>query len=239
MTGFEGSQRGRAAKAIVVLAVALAAAGLVDARLARDAAAAPRWLVADGSVVTSFGSSGYMFALSALAAAAALAIRRGGPTRWRGVSLQLVAERALFFFAAIAVSGIAAQIVKHLVGRSRPRLIAVDGAFHFDPVSLGAQLASFPSGHTTSAFAAAVALGMMALRWRALLLSAAALIGVSRVLVGAHYPSDVVAGAALGSLVTLGLAGGFARRGIAFTMSRGRPVLEPLRRAPARQDARA
>ena len=133
----------------------------------------------------------------------------------------------------IAVSGIVAQVIKHVIGRARPVLLAADGPYHFEFFSIRNALASFPSGHTTSAFAAAVALGYMRPAWRWWLLAAAVTIGLSRVLVGAHYPSDVVGGAALGSAVAVALARSFALRGIAFTARRGRTVMKALRRTAA------
>lgn len=221
--------RGRTATTLAVFALVLGAAALSDARLATAAARAPHALVAAGLVVTALGTSGYMFAASASIALAAIASLRRGHKSWRGVSLRLTAERALYVFAAIAVSGILAQVFKHVVGRARPRLFAVDGAFRFQGPSLQSVLTSFPSGHTTSAFAAAVALGYMKPEWRGWLLLGAVLIGLSRILVGAHYPSDVVGGAALGGLVSVWLSRSFARRGIAFTSRAGRTVVEPLR----------
>lgn len=218
----------RRGAAVAAFAAALAVAASLDADLARDAAQAPRALVAFGLVVTEFGRSEYMFGISALVGLAAVAALRRGHTKWRGSSLRLVAERALYVFATVALSGIADQVLKHLVGRARPRLLRLDGPFHFEPLSIADVLASFPSGHTTSAFAAAVALGLIRPAWRGRLLAAACLIGASRVLVGAHYPSDVVGGAALGTAVSLALARSFARRGLAFAVVGGRAVIEPL-----------
>ena len=218
------TDRGRSVAAALLLSLALVAAGFCDQVVAATARQAPRSLVAVGQVVTGFGTSGYMFAFSALTfGVAALALRRGHD-RWHGISLRIVAERSAFFFAAIALSGVAAQVLKHLFGRARPVLAASDGAFSFHPFSIAASLASFPSGHTTSAFAAAVALGLLSRRLRWWLLGCAALIGASRVLVGAHYPSDVLGGAALGRFAALRVARSFARRGLAFAMDTGRLV---------------
>lgn len=215
------------------LVAALCAAASSDARVALAAASAPPGLRALGAFVTRFGASGYMFTCSGLVVACALIALQRGVRRVRGASLRLVAERAGFFFAVIAASGIAAQAIKHLVGRARPHLLAGDGAFHFHALTLGSAEASFPSGHAASAFAAAVALGYMAPRWRMALLGAALLVGLSRVIVGAHYPSDVLAGAALGSAVAAWLARDFARRGLAFGDRRGRAVPEPPREPAA------
>jgi undecaprenyl-diphosphatase len=59
---------------------------------------------------------------------------------------------------------------------------------------------SFPSGHTALAFFTMVYAGMVCRPWRPWGLILAALVGLSRVYVGAHFPFDCVAGAALGSL---------------------------------------
>ena len=70
---------------------------------------------------------------------------------------------------------------------------------------------SFPSGHASSAFAAAAVLAVFAPRWLgALFLAVAALVGISRIELGVHYVSDVAAGAALGAVI--GLAIGLALR---------------------------
>lgn len=217
---------------VAIFILVLGAAALSDPDLAGEAAQAPRWLVSLGLFVTGFGTSGYMFAYSALIALVAVVALGRGCRRWHGESLRLVAERASYFFATIAISGLLAQIVKHLVGRARPPLLSVDGAYHFQGLVMKDALASFPSGHTTSAFAAAVALGYMRPDWRRWLFGGAILIGLSRVLVGAHFPSDVVAGAALGSVVSTALARSFARRGLAFTTKAGRTEILPLRPAP-------
>ncbi|MBI2755237.1 MAG: phosphatase PAP2 family protein [Chloroflexi bacterium] len=68
---------------------------------------------------------------------------------------------------------------------------------------------SFPSGHTASSFASAFVLTLAWPRLGPLFFGLASTVGVSRVYVGAHYPGDVLSGAALG----MGLAG-LIRRGV-------------------------
>jgi undecaprenyl-diphosphatase len=65
---------------------------------------------------------------------------------------------------------------------------------------------SFPSGHTAGSFAAAVALASFYPRDAPLVLAIASAVGVSRVYLGHHFPSDVVAGAGLGTAIGLGVA---------------------------------
>lgn len=58
---------------------------------------------------------------------------------------------------------------------------------------------SFPSGHTSAALAAATACwGTLPSKWRGIILALAVLMGLSRLYVGVHYPSDVLAGALVG-----------------------------------------
>jgi undecaprenyl-diphosphatase len=62
---------------------------------------------------------------------------------------------------------------------------------------------SMPSGHATLAFAAGTALALLHGRYAALFLGAAALVALSRIYVGAHFPLDVVVGAAVGAGVAI------------------------------------
>ena len=64
---------------------------------------------------------------------------------------------------------------------------------------------SFPSAHAATSFAGAVRIGALVPHWRGPLLAAAALMAFTRPYLGVHYPSDIVAGAAVGTLIGLAL----------------------------------
>jgi len=121
------------------------------------------------------------------------------------------ARQARWLWAAVAgllggtTAGLGAVIFKGLLGRPRPYLHAVD---EFTWFARNASYQSFPSGHTTHCFGVAVAVLVLAPRWGAGFVVAAALVAWSRMYLGSHYLSDVLAGAGLGTLVgaALGLA---------------------------------
>lgn len=94
--------------------------------------------------------------------------------------------------------------IKPLVSRARPWVV-MEG---FQVLVKSGDPNSFPSGHTCAAFAFALAVCMAAEeRWmKVAAVAAAVLMGASRLYVGVHFPSDVLAGAAVGSLCGL-LAG--------------------------------
>ena len=101
--------------------------------------------------------------------------------------------------AAVIGSGIIVQILKHLVGRARPRMTLPPWE-HIGP-SFDSDLHSFPSGHTTTSFALAAVLASRFPRQAWIFYLIAGLVGVGRVVGGSHYPSDVLAGAILGLVV--------------------------------------
>ncbi|HEX5094542.1 MAG TPA: phosphatase PAP2 family protein [Acidimicrobiia bacterium] len=103
---------------------------------------------------------------------------------------------------AVVVAGLAgwflAKQVKHLVERGRPlRYIPDVNVREGAGTGLG-----FVSGHTTIAFAMATVLAPVLPRWgRVVAFALATLVGVARVVYGAHLPLDVVGGACLGIVI--------------------------------------
>ena len=112
----------------------------------------------------------------------------------------LRANQSLFLFASVAVSGIIVDIVKIIAGRYRPSELFEKGLYGFDFFHLDRALTSFPSGHTTTAFALAAAIGYLWPRYSAFAWLFALCVGISRIAITAHYPSDVIGGALTGVL---------------------------------------
>jgi undecaprenyl-diphosphatase len=129
-----------------------------------------------------------------------------------------------------------AQVVARLVDRPRP-FVAHPAAVHL--FARHAADAGFPSDHTTAAFAIGAALVLRHRVWGTVVLVAAALLAVGRVGMGVHYPSDVLAGAVLGTLTALTLHLPPLRRAIdRLADFCGRPVDAVLQGIMQRQERR-
>ena len=126
----------------------------------------------------------------------------------------LLPTAALASLLAVLLGSVTSGALKELVDRVRPpfaglELVAASSAPHTP---------SFPSGHATTVFAAAAAVGVFHPRIRLPLFALAALVGLSRVYLGVHYAFDVLAGAALGVALGLGVAWSL-RRALALRRS--------------------
>jgi lipid A 4'-phosphatase len=116
-----------------------------------------------------------------------------------------------FLFASIAVAGLTADILKIGLGRMRPKLFFVRDLYGFTGLAWRPDHWSFPSGHTATIVALASALWWLWPRHLLFYVSAAAIVAASRIVVGAHYPSDVIAGAFVAVSATRLVVWGFAR----------------------------
>lgn len=174
-----------------MLTTLLAELGRVDGRLSEEVTDLRWWPLTDAMVLlSSWWVKGPAFVLAALAVDL-LARRRPLAIPWA----------ALLTLASVLAGSAASSAAKLAFERPRPPLgdagIAAVGTL---PSSW-----SFPSGHATTAFAAAVALGLLCPRLRLPALVLAAAVALSRVYLGVHYAADVVAGAALGAVIGVAL----------------------------------
>lgn len=103
-------------------------------------------------------------------------------------------EFALTAMAAYALEVPLFVLLKHLIKRPRP----ADALESLSAFIQPADRFSFPSGHTAAAFVMASLLCVFYPPVMLLALGLAVMVGLSRVLLGVHYPSDILAGATLG-----------------------------------------
>ena len=127
--------------------------------------------------------------------AVALALIAWHPQSWRPAGLLALSA---------VLGGALYQLIKWTAGRQRP-VVLID-PYAFRPFINGFQgfldqpNMSFPSGHTTLAFATAATLGLCIPRWRYAFYALASVVGIERLAENAHYLTDVIAGAGLGTL---------------------------------------
>jgi lipid A 4'-phosphatase len=126
-----------------------------------------------------------------------------------------------FSFASVAASGLAVDLLKLLFGRTRPKLLFGRGVYDFAWFELHPDHWSFPSGHSATIVALMTALWFLWPQHVLFYVLMATIVALSRVAVGAHYPSDVVAGAVIAVLITWGTAAVFAKGGIDLVAARG------------------
>ncbi len=159
-------------------------------------------------LVTEIGRAEYLCGIALVVGAIFLVLyfrRQGG----RDFSLRVV-RTVVFMIVAEGVSAAVIHILKFSVGRYRPRMLFREELYGFSPFSGGD---SFPSGHTQSIVAALLPI---ALCWPVLRLPVFFVIGMvafSRVIITAHYLSDVVASMVITSLCVLWLRNQFLARG--------------------------
>lgn len=208
---------GRYAAIVVILIAVVALMFLLDAAASTWARGLPRWFISVFGTITDLGLSGWFlfptgFALLCLAA---ITLPIWLPTTQDVLTMLTV--RIGFVFLAIGLPGLLVAVVKRLIGRARPYVGPQDDPFAYIPFIWNPQYASMPSGHSTTAAAAAVAIGAIWPRLRLPMWIYALVIMLSRVIVLEHHPSDVVTGALVGVLGADLVRRWFAVRGLLFS----------------------
>lgn len=148
-------------------------------------------------IITDLGNSGWMAIVLIATWILSAIMKRVSPAnpQWN-----LLSRQSVFVFIAVALPGVFTMAAKAIVGRARPYLFETEGPFGFAPFILESNYASWPSGHTTTAFAFAVALVLIFPRAIYVALPLAVLAGYSRMAVDAHYLADVIMGATIGTV---------------------------------------
>ena len=166
--------------------------------------------------ITQFGLGWGWLVISGLAALGlwAASLRpQAGAMRERFAAWALVPG---FVFLSVLTSGLVADIIKILVGRTRPKLFFADGRFDLTGLSFKADHWSFPSGHVSNVAGLAAALTMLWPRHVAAYALFVALIALSRIGTTQHFLSDTIGAAFIATLVTAYIRGVFARSGLAL-----------------------
>jgi membrane-associated phospholipid phosphatase len=170
-------------------------------------------------ILTDFGKSAYVLWLLAamLFVVALVSPRLHGASR----SLLLgLGTRLQFLFFAVLVPVLTGEVLKWMVGRGRPFVGGEANAFKFAHFDGSEAYASFPSGHAITSFALAFAVSAIWPRARIAMAVYAVLIALSRLVLLAHHPSDVLAGALIGVIGAMAVRYWFAARRLGFAIRR-------------------
>jgi membrane-associated phospholipid phosphatase len=216
-----------------LVAVAIMVVVIVASMFFLDAAASdwarhlPQWVTDPADEITNFGLSGrFLYPLGFIILLLAALIGRWLPPLTQGVLAALMA-RFGFLFIAIGLPSLFDTIVKRLIGRARPYIEPRGNPFFYKPFSWSPEYASMPSGHATTAAAAAIAIGAIWPRSRIVMWAYALIIMFTRVVINVHHLSDVIAGGLVGVIGALMVRRWFAARGLVFFAQDLRPFPGP------------
>ena len=181
-------------------------------------------------VLTDFGKDSYVLLLLAVMFFALVLVAPAAREPLQDRLLEFVV-RVQFLFFAVAVPLAAGELIKWVAGRGRPFVGGKANPFNFAPFEGTASHASFPSAHSITAFALAFAVAATWPRARGVMIAYALVIAATRLVLLAHHPSDVVAGAVIGIIGALGVRYWFAVRGLGFAF-REAGVIAPIAARP-------
>lgn len=195
--------------ATIVLVLALLP---FDAGISGRAQALPPAIIDFNRRITDFGTFGWMIYGSGALVIIAYVTRRVATSEGLRDKSLTARRLSLYFLVTIGSASALVHFAKFLIGRARPDLLLDYGAYSLTPFAHDWLFQSFPSGHSAAVGSFFGAFSMLVPRLRILFLLGALTIGVTRVIVGAHYPSDVAAGLLIGLWTAIMVAFFFAHK---------------------------
>ncbi len=149
--------------------------------------------------ITELGSSFWYFGTSLISLAVLFFIKKTQFFKINEIDKKLNFFLSVVFY--LLAVGIITQLIKHFVGRARPNYTDFEVGFNFNYFTLDSSFHSFPSGHSSTIFMVCFILIAILPKLKYFFYALAAIIALSRVVVSAHFLSDVIAGALLALLV--------------------------------------
>lgn len=186
-------------------------------------------------ILTDFGKDTNVLSLTAVLLLAVVLVApamHGASRRW----LLAIGLRLQFVLLAIAVPLAFGELLKWIAGRGRPFVGGQANPFNFTPFAGTGAHASFPSAHSITAFALAFAIAAVWPRLRGVAIAYALLIAFTRLVLLAHHPSDVVAGAMIGIIGAMCVRYWFAARGLGFAIG-DHGIISPVAEGPLKRVA--
>ena len=108
---------------------------------------------------------------------------------------------SIFSLIYLLLTGVVTQGIKHLIGRTRPNHVNLDELVYFNFFTTDSAFHSFPSGHASTIMAVTLILCLALPSLKSFLFFSGSIIAISRVVVGAHYFTDIIAGTLISIIV--------------------------------------
>src|SRR6185437_890379 len=175
-------------------------------------------------ILSDFGKAAFVLWSLFAVLVATILVAAGARDAMRA-RLLVVAAKLQYLLLALVVPLIAGEFIKWVVGRGRP-FVGPD-PFTFAHFSGASAYASFPSAHAITSVALAFAVSTLWPRLRVPMIAYALLIIATRLVLLAHHPSDVTAGAVFGVIGAMAVRYWFAARGIGFSIGHDGAILPP------------
>ncbi len=107
------------------------------------------------------------------------------------------------FLWSLIIAGIGCNLIKYILGVARPKYFFLEGFERLDFFNVLHKSNSFPSGHTQAAFTLAVLIMIYLKKYHFYILFLAILMGISRIFMTMHFPSDIFFGAYFGAIIPI------------------------------------
>lgn len=120
--------------------------------------------------------------------------------------------KLLYIWLCVAISGLVIQPFKWSIGRARPSKFELEGVWSLHSFTFNPNYFSMPSGHSTTAMALSCSLAVLFPKYRIPLIFVGMFIAFTRLVVGAHYPSDIFVGCCVGGVTALILKSHFENK---------------------------
>jgi membrane-associated phospholipid phosphatase len=168
-------------------------------------------------ILTDFGKSRYVLLalFVAMVTVVLLTARLRGPPHATLVGL---ATRLQYLFLAVLVPVLVGEVLKGTIGRGRPFVGGSANVFNYSHFHWAEAYASFPSGHAITACGLAFAVSAVWPKLRGWMIAYAIAIVLSRLVLLAHHPSDVVGGMLVGVIGAALVRYWFAARRLVFSI---------------------
>lgn len=112
-------------------------------------------------------------------------------------------RKLVYIISSVSLTWLVTYIIKITLGRTRPSLFIEKDLFQLSLMKFADVMNSFPSAHSSTAFALATSVSLLYPKYKYFLFFYAFMIALSRIVIGKHYLSDVIFGAFLGIVASI------------------------------------